>query len=134
MALRAVQERQMKKLEPLVENDRAHFQGNPPMCEDIMELHRLGAIPRYRGSTPDFRVRGLPRNLSEQEFILNKLRNYIVEEKMFICSGDGLVGEERFFCSPSTTVAKKLPDRTISADKRPIWDGRRVNLKCPKTD
>ena len=35
---------------------------------------------------------------------------------------------------PSTTVAKKLLGRTISADKRVILDARRVNLKCPKID
>ena len=36
--------------------------------------------------------------------------------------------------SPTTTAAKKMPDRTLPTDKILIWDGRRVNIHCPKQD
>ena len=51
---------------------------------------------------------------------------------MFICTTQGIPPGTRLLCSPSTTAAKKLPNRTLSPDKRLIWDGRRVNLHCPK--
>ena len=53
---------------------------------------------------------------------------------MFLRTGAGIPPGAQFIVSPSTTVAKKLPDRTISSDKRVILDVRRVNLKCPKAD
>ena len=59
---------------------------------------------------------------------------YVETGKMFICTAKGIPPETEFFCSPSTTVANKLPGRTISVDKRLIWDGRRINLRCPKED
>ena len=63
-----------------------------------MELRRLGAIPRYSGPTPDdSRVRGLPHNKSGQDFIIQKLRGYATEEKMFVCAGEGSDRENLFF-------------------------------------
>ena len=65
---------------------------------------------------------------------MDKFRKYVQEEKMYVCTIDCLPPEAKFMCSPSTTVAKKLPDITISADRRAIWGGRRVDLECPTID
>ena len=53
---------------------------------------------------------------------------------MFVCTSKGIPVSSQYCCSPSTTVAKKLPDRTLSSDKRLILDARRVNLGCSKQD
>ena len=37
-------------------------------------------------------------------------------------------------CSPPFTVAKNQPSRTLSVDKRLIWDVGRVNILCSKQD
>ena len=65
---------------------------------------------------------------------MTKLWQYATEGKMFICATSGIPDGTRILCSPSTTAAKKLPNRTLSTDKRLIWDGRRVSLHCPKQD
>ena len=133
--LRAVQEPKMEEQANLAENASRHLAGDPDLMLDVMDLHRIGAEPRYRGmSTGDFRVHGFPHNPADQEFILTKLRTYVQEGKMFLCTGEGAPIHSQFIVSPSTTVAKKLPDRTPSSDKRVILDVRRVNLKRPKTD
>ena len=75
---------------------------------------------------------GIPHNPSEQELIVSNLWKYVEEGKMFMCTSKGILIATEFFCAPSTTVARKLPDRTLSIDKRLIFDGRRVNLRCSK--
>ena len=52
----------------------------------------------------------------------------------FICASNGVPAGGEFLCSPTNTVAKKLPGRTASIDKRLIRDGSRVNLRCPNVD
>ena len=135
MALRAVQENKMREQHELVSNAQKHLCGNPELQADIIELHRIGAIPKYRAPTPDtFRVRGLPHNMSEEPYIVEKLWDLVSQGKMFVCTSLGIPVCNLYMVSPSTTVPKKLPDRTISSEKRVIWDGRRLNLKCPKGD
>ena len=117
--------------------------GGPEMFGDIAELRRFGATQRYIGPAPgEFRARGLPNSTSGRDFIINKLRRYFSEVKMFACPAGGVSGEQRFFFPPppppahppSTAVAKKLHVGTLSSGKHPIWDGRRVDLRYPKTD
>ena len=125
----------MRDQSHLVPQAQHHLCEAPELMEDICELHRLGAIPKFRGPSPGgFRVRGLPRNPSEQNFMIAKLWKYVEAGKMFVCTPEPIGKDEEYLCSPSTTVAKKLPDRTISADKRLILDVRRVNLRFPKSD
>ena len=135
MDMRAVQESKMADQEVLATNAREHLKLNPELQQGDMELHKLGAIPKYRGPTPgNFRVRGFPRNPIEEGYIMGKLRGYVQQGKMFVCSSQGIAPGDLFMVSPSTTVPKKLHDGTISVDSRVIWDGRRLNLKCPKGD
>ena len=65
---------------------------------------------------------------------MEKLWGYVRSEKMFARTQAGIPHGARLLASPSTTVAKKLPGRTVSPEKRLIWDGGRVNIHCPKTD
>ena len=135
LALRAVQEDEMRKLRHLVINAQRHLSTESDFCGDISELRRIGEIPKFRGASPgSFRVRGLPRNPGEQEFMISKRWKYVEEKKMFICTSNGIPSPDEYCCSPSTTVAKKLPDRALSRHKRLILDARRVNLRCSKQD
>ena len=135
MGLRAVQEPKMVGRHALVANATKYLGDYPALFEDISELHHLGDVPKFRGPSPGaFRVRGFPRNASEQDFTVSTMRNYVAEEKMFVCTSDGIPSGAEFFCSPTTTVPKKLPDRTVSRDKRLICDDIRINLRCPKVD
>ena len=134
-ALRAVQEPKMIAQDNLVQNAREYLTHDPDLQEDVINLHRIGATPKYRGKEPGtFRVRGLPHNPSEQDFIMSKLWSYVNAGKMFVCNSGAIPVDDQYIVSPSTTVAKKLPDRTVSNDRRVILDVRRVNLKCPKED
>ena len=86
MAIRAIQEEKMIDQSYLVDLASKHLHVNPALMGDITELHRLGAIPKFRGRAPDtFRVRGIPRNPSEQLSMLNKLRTYVAAGEMYVC-------------------------------------------------
>ena len=62
----------------LVDQDEEHLHIRPELREGVMELQRLGAISKFRGAFPGTsRVRGLPRNPSDQQFTLGKLRPYL---------------------------------------------------------
>ena len=133
MAIRAVQELKFADRQILVENAATHLGSDPELRGDIMELHRLGATPRYRGESPgEFRVRRFPRNPAQQGYILDKLWGYTQQGKMFVFANTGIPAHDQYMASPPTTVAKKLPDRAISSELMAIWDGRRMNLFFPK--
>ena len=135
MGLRAVREGEMQKQHQLVLNAHQYIGENPELCPDVSELHRIGAIPKFRGAAPGpFMVRGLPHNPSEQDFMMSMLWKYAEEGEMFLCTSSGIFPADEYCCSPSTTVAKKLPDRTLSRNKRLILDARRVNLRCSRQD
>ena len=125
----------MRDQAQLVINAERWLSDAPALQEDAMQLHRLGAVPTYRGVTPPLgRVRGLPHNPADTMMMMEKLRAYVREGKMFVCTQNGVPFGTQILTSPSTTVAKKLPDRTLSVERRLIWDGRRVNIHCPKQD
>ena len=135
MALRAVQEKMIAEHHVLVTNAQTHLGFGPELRDGIMELRSLGAIPRYRGISPGkFRARGLPHNPAGRDYITEQLWPYVQKGKMFVSTGNGIPPDNEFLRSPSTTVAKGLPDRAISTEKRAIWDGRAANLHCPKFD
>ena len=79
-------------------------------------------------------MRDFPHNPSGETYIMEKLCEYVRQGKMFVFPSNGIPVSNLFMSSPSTTVAKKLLDRTLSTENRVIWDGRRANLKCPKAD
>ena len=110
MYLRDVQETKMKSQEHLSHQDALHLKDNVELRADILELHRLGAIPKFRGPTPgNFRVLGLRHNVVEQDFALSKIRGYVEQGKISVWAARGLTSENRFFSTTPSTVAKKLP-------------------------
>ena len=132
-ACRSFQEFFMQQQAHLVDNANLHLHNNPELCSDLAEIHRLGAIPKYRGPTPPVdRVLGLPHNPSDARLMMTKLWSYVSEWKMLVSTQEGLPADTRFLCPPSTTASKKLPERTPPTDKRLIWDGRKINIHCPK--
>ena len=133
IALRALQEAQMSSHHFLVSNAQQFLHHGPEPGADTIELRRLGAIPKFRKPSPgSFRLRGLPRNPAEQDHTIGELRKYVAEGEMFVCASRGVPLEDEFCASLSTTVAKKLPGRTLSTDKRLIIDVWMVNLRCRK--
>ena len=61
MALRDLQETEMRDWEHLVHQASIRLEDNADLCADIMELHRIGAIPKFRGPTPsEFCLRAPP--------------------------------------------------------------------------
>ena len=81
-ALRASHESWGKLEEHLSHQAHTHLHDAPELREDLMELRRLGATPRYHGTSPGVhRIRGLPRNKSEQDFTMQKLWSYVGQGK-----------------------------------------------------
>ena len=81
-ACRSFQEFFTQRQEQLVRNINLHLEGSPELRGDLAEIHRIGAIPRYRGPLPpEERVRGLPHNPAEATLMMTKLWNYVVEGK-----------------------------------------------------
>ena len=111
LALRAVQEEEMHKLNHLVSNAKQHLSMDSDLCGDISELHRICATPKYRGASPgSFRVRGLPRNPGEQEFMMSKLWKYAEERK----------------CSRARRGGPHLPTSTVVRPPLPLLKNCRV--------
>ena len=136
MAIRSAQEQKMEDSQHRVLQTQTHLAHDPELWSDVAELRLLGAIPRFRGPSPgSFRVRVSRRNMVEREFIATKMwADYTRRGAMFICPGAGFFPDDEFFCAPPTTVAKKLPDRTVSEDTRAISAGRRGRRRFRKTD
>ena len=133
-ALRDVQEVKLDGQRSVVVHAKRHLGAQPELRAFISEIHRFGATHKFRGpSAGGFRVRG---SLVTRVNRISRSLNSGSTLKMGKClhvhpKGFRLGG---IFCPPSTTVAKKLPDCTIRADKRLIWYGGRANLRCPKSD
>ena len=79
---------------------------------------------------------GIPRRPypPPQDFAIEKLRHYVGNVKMFVCSAFCIPPGVGFFFARSTTVLRNLSGRTIPIDKGLIRDGRMANLRCPKAD
>ena len=127
----SVQESEMCAPIHLVSHARDHLASSIELCEDVCELRHIGAIPKFRGpSRGESHVRGLQRHPDEEEFAIGKPWKYVGTGKMVARTADGIPCGTQYFCPLSTTVARKLPDRTISGDRGLIRYGRLVNLRC----
>ena len=101
----------------------------------MQEVCRLGVCPIFRGETPTGkRERGLPYGKGQSEEITKKLRKDVAAGRMFVCSAGTIGSDPKILASPSTLVPKRLPDRTMSSDKRLIADLRPVNNYTRKED
>ena len=125
----------MREQSHLADNALRRLDGIPDIKEDVMQIRPIGAAPTYHGPTPPLgRIRGFPHNPRDAHLAMGGLWGCAQSGKMFVCARARLPINDVLSTSPSTTVAKKFPDRTASAGKRLIWGGRRVNIHCPKYD
>ena len=131
-ALAAFQESEMRA--PNEQLDFAHehallFPAQYPAVTDILIQGVTAVYNRGVGVAP--RVRGLPYNMTSPDqtlLIASKLWKDIAHRRIFVCSA-AVVGEDSpIEATPTTTVEKKNPDRTISADRRVIAGMRRINV------
>ena len=128
ISIRSVQEWEMGAHPHWAQQTQTHLTHEPELRNDIMELHRPDAITRYRAPSPgSLRVSGLPRNVADREFTRNNLCFDCARRgEMFSFAGAGFLPVDGFFCSPPTSVAKKLPDRTAFAGMSFGADGESV--------
>ena len=104
----------MRKQSALVTNVQHHMGGNVELKDDLVAIRRIGAIPRYHGDAPPEQwVRGLPNNPADDKVMMTKLRQYVMEGEMFVCTTEGAPPGTRILRSPPTTAEKKLRGRTF---------------------
>ena len=100
-----------------------------------MSICTLGAMPRYTSFPPKSAPgNGYPHNEAHTKKILESMWGDIIHLEAFICATTSLVFDERLEYSPTTTVPKRLPDRTFCAKSRTISDLRRINLGIDTDD
>ena len=73
-------------------------------------------------------MRGLPYNASSTNPIAEKFRGDIRAQRLSVCSTLSVTLDTPIEATPTTTVGKKNPDRSISHDRGAIADLRRVNV------
>ena len=130
-----VQEYRLRISENLLSNMKEVTHLPPVLGRKVQELCRIGACPVFWGETPTGeRERGLPYGRGQSGEITKKLRKDVAAGRMFICSARTVGSDPKILASPSTLVPKRLPDRTMSNDKRLIADLRSVNNYTKKED
>ena len=132
-ALCAVQEQEMRKVQPQIDFVTSHRDLFEHCADELIDVLRTGVRAVYGGHPPiPPRRRGLPYKMKDSEtttLILSKLWKDIFKRRMFLCTTRTVKLNELIEATPTTTVEKKNPDRSISKDRRVIADLRRVNLK-----
>ena len=127
-AVRQVQECRLRSGEDLSPNIKEVTHLPPELGKQVQELCRIGVCPVFRGETPKGeRERGLPYSKGLSEEITKKLWKDVVAGRMFICTAKIIGSDPKVLVSPSTLVPKRLPDRTMSSEKRLIADLRSAN-------
>ena len=134
-AARHVQEWRLRRGENFEEKIDEVLHLSPDLGEKLKEVHRIGVQPIFRGETPHGeRERGLPYARHQSKEIAEKLWKDVSKGRMFMCSAETVGNNPEILSSPSTLVPKRLPDRTLSSDKRLIADMRGVNNYTSKLD
>ena len=101
----------------------------PEAAEEVMSIFTIGAAPKY-DALPAKTVPGdgYPHNAAHTRKILESMWGDMRQLKVILCATTSLTFGERLEYSPTTTVPKRLPDRTFSSKSRIISDLRRINL------
>ena len=108
---------------------------DPPLVAKIQDYRTRGVLPVYRGAEPSTpRVRGSPYKHRQSFDIISKIWRDIRAGRILVCSTRTVSDFDKIMRTPSTLVAKKLPDRTLSTEMRLIADVRLINNFCDKTD
>ena len=128
-ALIQVQEHRSRTGEDLISNIEKVKHMAPGLAETLIEFHRVGVRPLFRGDTPEgSRRRGFPHISGQSWEIAQKLWKDVAAGRMFLCTASAIGADACVMATPSILVQKRLPDRTISEDMRLIADLRSVNL------
>ena len=92
-----------------------------------------GVTAEYSGDQPvPPRTRGFRYKLQDVDntnLTLSKLWKDISKRRMFLCTTDTISLDGAIESTPTTTVVKKNPDRSIILGRMAIADLRRINLK-----
>ena len=132
----ALQDHMVKSTEPLRKNGPVLRPGDFFTDKYFQMDVSQGAVPSFRVPTPTHPIdSGLPYNDDEVPEILPKFwKDVDGGGGIFLIERDLLNPEDLYIPCPTATAEKKNPDRTISNDRRILWDGSRVNLYTPKCD
>ena len=134
-AARCVQEIEMRKLEPQAQSAMTLLHDHPILRDQIVQLHTIGAPPCFRGQPPGGpRPCGLPYDESKTVEMVEKIWKDVRQGRVLVITPHVAGKEAPIIATPTTTVQKKLPDRTMSDDFRIISDLRLPNLFCEKDD
>ena len=121
----------MRSIAPQARNARMLLKKRPAQGGEIARLHEIGAMPHYSGASPEgVRTSGLPYGDSETAPMVKKPRNDVQNGRGLVAHVNAAKPETPAMDTATTTVLKKLPDRTVSADIRIVSDLRLPNLFC----
>ena len=135
LAERQAQEIHMRSIAGLARNSREVLSGEPVLGEEIARLHELGALPNYGGPSPGaIRATGYPYGESETLLMASKLWGDVRKGRVLAVRADAIHADTPMIPTPSATVAKTLPDRTISTDVRNISDLRLASMFGAESD
>ena len=135
LAERQVQEIHVGSIAWLARNARELLVDEPVLGEEISRLHELGTLPYYGGQSHGAtRASGLPYDEPETLLIVSMLWEDVREGRVLAVRADSIKADTPMIPAPTTTVLKKLPDRTISTDVRIISDLILANMFCAKAD
>ena len=131
-ALAGIRGSEMRHLEPQIDYEHTRRESSPAQYHAPVGIldqwirveysEGVGVIPRGRG---------LPRNHTQKTnsvLLAAKMRKGVRALRMFVWPTQAISPDTPIDATPTTTVEKKNPDRTISTDRRAIADLRRINL------
>ena len=128
-ALVEFQENQMRLHNEQLNFASGHRDLSPVQYPEVVNILDQGVRAVYnRGAAIAPRVRGLPYKKSPTEMIAGKFRKDIRARRLFACSANCISQDAPIEATPTATVEKKKPDRTVSTDRRAIADMRRINV------
>ena len=133
LAARRVQEIEMRTSEPQVRATATLLRNHPALQGRIAQLHTIGALPFLHGKSPENPMPlGLPYDASKTAEIVQKLWKDVREGRVLISTPHVAGDDAPLISTPTTTVRKRMPDRTMSDDFRIISDLRYPNFSCDK--
>lgn len=112
----------------------SHRHLRPSIAEELDDIYRLGAIPRFENVESTGVDEGFPRNSRKSLEIVQGLWKDVRAGEVFISDLAAIPDEGRLEWLPTHTVLKRNPDRTWSGEFRIISDLRRSNNWMSKND
>ena len=125
----------MRKLEPQAQSAMILHNDHPVLRDQIAQLHTIGALPFFRWHPPEGpRPSGLPYDESKTVDMVKKIWEDVRQGRVLVITSHVAGNDAPIISTPTKTVQKKLPGRTMSGDFGIISDLRLPNLFCEKDD